>query len=167
MTRPTKHNKEIAEEGVKLVKQGYNLRAAAQANNISEASISRWRDRYANFNKAVVLITKEQNDNACRLSGIRPYKRQAYISPQYNPRPLTSRQVLSEEKVRRQPQTWLGLPIKPQPLKYEPTDPYLNPNTHYAEWIDKNGMFHTCAMWVWEEKHRPKPYSIGLLDCFF
>lgn len=167
MARPTKYNKETADGVVELIKQGYNLRAAAQANGISEASISRWRERYADFNKDVILATKEQNNKACRLSGIRPYKRKAYISPQYGPEPLISHQVLSEEKVRRQPQTWLGLPIKPRPLEYEPTDPYLNPNTQSVEWIDKGGVFHTCAMWVWEEKHRPKPYSIGLLDCFF
>lgn len=167
MARPTKYNKEIAEEVVGLVRQGYNLRAIAQVVGASEASLSRWRERYPDFNRAVNIATKEQSETACRLAGIRPYKRKAYISPYYGTEPMIKPQAQPEEKVRRQPQTWLGLPIKPQPLEYEPTEPYLNPTTQCVEWIDKSGVFHTCAMWVWEEKHRPKPYSIGLLDCFF
>ncbi len=157
MARPTKYNKETAEGIVELIKQGYNLRAAAQVFGASEASLSRWRKRYPAFNKAVILATKEQNDTACRLSGVRPYKRQTYISPQYSSEPLIDRQKLpEEEKVKRQPQTWHGLPIKPRPLDYEPTDYYLNPNTQRVERIDKNGVLQSCPMWMWEEKHRPR-----------
>lgn len=130
---------------MKLVRQGYNLRATAQVVGASEASLSRWRERYPDFNKAVNMATKEQSETACRLAGIRPYKRKAYISPYYSAEPCKP-QTQIEEKVRRQPQTWLGLPIKPQPLEYEPTDPYLNPNTECVEWIDKSGVFHTCPM---------------------
>lgn len=130
---------------MKLVRQGYNLRATAQVVGASEASLSRWRERYPDFNKAVNMATKEQSETACRLAGIRPYKRKAYISPYYSAEPCKP-QTQTEEKVRRQPQTWLGLPIKPQPLEYEPTDPYLNPNTECVEWIDKSGVFHTCPM---------------------
>ncbi len=160
MARPTKYNKETADGIVELIKQGYNLRASAQANGVSEASVSRWREQYADFNKEVVLVAKEQNDNACRLSGIRPYKRKAYISPYYDTKPIVKPQAQpEEEKVRRQPKKWLGLPIKPRPLENEPTEPYLNPNTKCVEWIDKGGVFHTCPMWLWEEKHRPQPPS--------
>lgn len=166
MARPTKYNKEMAEGVVELIRQGYNLRAAAQAYGASEASLSRWRERYSDFNGAVLLAIKEQNDQANRLAGVRPYKRKAYLSPQYSPEPLINHQALSEEeKIRRQPRTWLGLPIKPQPLEYEPTEPYLNPNTRSVEWIDKSGVFHTCAMWVWEDKHRPRYKT--LMDYFF
>ncbi len=151
---------------MELIRQGYNLRAAAQAYGASEASLSLWRERYPDFNKAVILATREQNDKASRLSGVRPYKRKTCISTQYGSEPLTSHQTLSEkEKVRRKPQTWLGLPIRPRPLEYEPTEPYLNPNTKCVEWIDKNGVFHTCPMWVWEEKHRPRYKT--LMDYFF
>lgn len=167
MARPSKYNNEIAKEIVELVRQGYNLRAAAQANGISEASISRWRERYANFNKEIILATKEQNDNVCRLSGVRPYKRKAQISPYYDTEPYKAQTQSKKEKVRRQPQAWLGLPIKPRPLENEPTDPYLNPNTKCVEWIDRSEVFHTCPMWLWEEKHRPQPQYESILDCFF
>lgn len=163
MARPTKYNHDIAEGAVGLIQQGYNLRAAASAFGVSESSLSRWRDKYPEFNKKVILATKEQNERTCRLSGVRPYKRKAYLSPSYSPEPLIKTQA-EEEKVRYEPKTWLGLLIKPQPLEYEPTDPYLNPNTKCVEWIDKGGVFHTCPMWVWEEKHRPKQESI--LDSF-
>lgn len=166
MARPTKYNRETAEGVVELIRQGYNLRAAAQAYGASEASLSRWRERYPDFNKAVVLATREQNNKASRLSGVRPYKRKVCISPQYSPEPLIDHQTPSEkEKVRRQPQTWLGLPIKPRPLEYEPTGYYLNPNTERVEQIDKNGVLHSCPMWVWEEKHRP--HYRTLMDYFF
>lgn len=155
MARPTKYNEKTAEGVVELIKQGYNLRAVAKAFSVSEASLSRWRERYPDFNKAVVLATKEQNARVCRLSDVRPYKRKAYISPQYSQKPLTSSQVLpKEEKARPQPQTWRGLPIKPRPLEYEPTGYYVNPQTERVERIDKNGVLYSCPMWVWEEKHR-------------
>lgn len=155
MARPTKYNTEIAKGVVELVGRGYNLRAAARANGVSEASISRWRERYADFNKALVLATNEQNDKACRLSGVRPYKRKAYISPQYSPEPLIITPLLKEEQMSNQPKTWRGLPIKPRPLDYEPTGYYLNPNTERVEQIDQNGVLHSCPMWVWEQKHQP------------
>ncbi len=168
MARPTKYSKETADGIVELIKQGYNLRASAQANGVSEASISRWRERYADFNKAVVLATKEQNDKVCYLSGIRPYRRKAYISPYYSAKPIVKSQARpEEERVRWQPKKWLGLPIKPRPLENEPTDPYLNPNAKCVEWIDKSGVFHTCPMWLWEEKHQPRPRYEDILDCFF
>lgn len=165
MARPTKYNTEIAKGVVELVGRGYNLRAAARANGVSEASVSRWRERYVDFNRAIILATNEQNDKACHLSGVRPYKRKAYLSPYYGTEPMTKSQAQPEEKVRRQPQTWLGLPIKPRPLEYELTEPYLNPETQCVEWIDKDGVFHTCASWVWEEKHRPRYKT--LMDYFF
>lgn len=166
MARPTKYNRETAEGVVELIRQGYNLRAAAQAYGTSEASLSRWRERYPDFNKAVILATREQNDKASRLSGVRPYKRKACISPQYSPEPLTNHLALSEEeKAKQQPQTWLGLPIKPRPLEYEPTDYYVNPQTERVERIDKNGVLHSCPMWVWEEKHKPRYKT--LMDYFF
>lgn len=167
MARPTKYNKEIAEGVVELIRQGYNLRATAQVVGASEASLSRWRERYPNFNKAINLATREQSETACRLASIRPYKRKAYISPYYDTEPYKPQTQPKEEKVRRRPQMWLGLPIKPRPLENEPTDPYLNPNTKCVEWIDKSGVFHTCHMWLWEDKHRPQPQHESILDCFF
>lgn len=159
MARPTKFNQDIAKGVANLLRQGYNLRAAAQVFGVSEASLSRWRERYPEFNKAVAKATREQNERACHLSGVRPYKRKVHISPQYSPKPLVSHQPSTkEEKVRRQPQTWLGLPIRPRPLDYdEPTGYYLNPNTERVERIDQNGVLHSCPMWVWEEKQRPRP----------
>lgn len=164
MARPTKYNEKTVEGVVELIKQGYNLKAVAKAFNVSEASLSRWRERYPNFNKAVVLATREQNAKTYRLSDVRPYKRKAYISPQYNPKPLTDSQVLPKEgKAKLQHRMWRGLPIKPRPLEYEPTGYYVNPQTERVERIDENGVLHSCPMWVWEEKHRQN-YSPFICD---
>lgn len=160
MARPTKYNQNIVGEIVSLIRQGYTLSAIAQTVGASEASLSRWREHYPDFNKAVIEATKEQNERAKQLrsAGVRTYRRSAYLSPSYDTEPAKSQPLPQETKVRHQPQKWwLGLPIKPRPLDYEPTDFYLNPNTRCVEQIDRNGVLHSCPMWVWEEKHRSRP----------
>jgi len=166
MARPTKYNEEIAIGVTQLIRQGYTLRVAAKAFGVSEASLSRWRVRYPDFNKAVIEATLEQQSKAQHLSGVRTYQRKVYL-PSYSPEPLIKPQMPpSINKHSCQPQTWLGLPIKPRPLEYEPTDYYLNLDNEQVERIDRNGVLHSCPMWVWEEKHRPRPALPFIADFF-
>jgi len=160
MARPTKYNQDLVGEIVSLIRQGYTLKAISQVVGASEASLSRWRELYPDFNKAIIEATLEQNQRAKQLrsSGIRTYRRSAYLSPSYSTDSIIKPQTPPEKaKVRHEPQTWRGLPIKPRPLDYKPTDFYLNPNTKCVEQIDQNGVLHSCSMWVWEEKHRSRP----------
>ena len=161
MARPTKYSKTVAEGVTRMIEQGHTIKNAARAFAVSESSLNRWRSTYPEFNQAIINATDRQYYAAKRLrmAGIRTYKRQNETIRSVNPSFAAAEskvRLQTAHSVQGETNSWQGLPIQSRPLEYEPTTPYLNPNTNAVEWIDHRGILHTCSMWVWETKHKPQ-----------
>lgn len=162
MARKSKYRQDLANKIVELVGQGYCLRDVAYICNISDRTISRWRETHLDFNKAFVEATQRSVENieAIRRLGHRTYQRKAYISPNYGQRPSETA-INRSQGVFSRPKnpTWCGLPIHPRPI--EPTKPvpyYLNPNSRRVEWYERyrggDLVLGSCRMEIWERKHK-------------
>lgn len=132
----------------------------AREVGLSDVTIKRQRERDSGFNKRFLLASKRGEDNIRNLKrlGIRTYRRNTSVSPNYYDEALETPPEASEShsEAEKDLRVWMGLPIHPRPLNYSKnTGYYLNPDTAHVE-IILDGIVRVCPMDLWEEKHKPQ-----------
>lgn len=161
MARPRKIDEGVERKILELLKKGLCVSHVAREVGISDVTIKRQRERDLKFNKRFLQASKrgEENIRSLKRLGIRTYRRNVEISPNYYDDPLETSPVASESRsgAEKGLRTWMGLPIHPRPLDYSTnTEYYLNPDTAHVE-IIIDGIVRVCPMSLWEERHKPQP----------
>ena len=160
MARPRKISKVVEQRILELLEKGLCVSHVAREVCLSDITIKRQRERDPEFNKRFLQASKRGEENIRNLKrlGIRTYRRNVSVSPNYcNEAPETpSRASESHSETEKDLRVWMGLPIHPRPLDYSvDTEYYLNPDTAHVE-IIVDGVVRVCPMDLWEERHKPQ-----------
>lgn len=168
MARKSKYGVEIADRIVEYISLGYTLRDTAYAVGVSDETIRRWRDRYADFNRRVIEASNHQWERPETLvkyksPSYRSYRRRKIaISPNYGAKtvkdPSDATKPLLEPLKPAKPQFVCGLSVRPETAKeWKKTPRYYNTSTGMVEWIDvypptRRLVFHRCPLDVYRQK---------------
>lgn len=169
MARPSKFNPQVAEKLVSFLLDGLSIKDACFGANVSESSFARYRQQNPEFEQAVqgALASRQWG---CAEAVKKYHSSQRRHSKETGTRcinthleaekPLETALWSPEEQFekRKQPQTYMGLSIRYEPLTtYEhDVEPFVNPYNDSVEWV-KDGVLHRCYIDKWLEKHQPKP----------
>lgn len=163
MARPTKFNKEIADKFIGFISDGLTIRLACTGCGISEDSIARWRRKNPAFDEAVVEASNRewQTSESLVKYGQRQYKRNERAT---KPFPGIVPLLQNYRLKPKEPQTYLGFPIRDDYVRSsEETEPYYNEKTNQIEWVDKNGIFHSCSVDILEKDNNTEVISGGFI----
>ena len=169
MARPSKFNPQVADKFIGFLLDGLSIKDACFGINISESSFARYRQQNPKFGQAVqdALASRQwgcaeavkKYHASQRQCGERPRARSINTRLKVGKPPETALWSPEEQFERRkQPQTYMGLPIRYEPLETYELDvkPFVNPRNESVEWV-KNGILHRCYLDKWLEIHQPKP----------
>ncbi|MBR3318907.1 hypothetical protein IKG06_00140 [Candidatus Saccharibacteria bacterium] len=160
MARPRKISEEVEQKILELLEKGLCVSHVAREVGLSDITIKRQRERDSGFNKRFLQDSKRGEDNIRNLKrlGIRTYRRNVSISPNYydEASEMPSKASESHSEAEKDLRTWMGLSIHPRPMDYSVnTEYYLNPDTAHVE-IIIDGVVRVCPMDLCEERHKPQ-----------
>ncbi|MBR2989712.1 hypothetical protein IKF40_02170 [Candidatus Saccharibacteria bacterium] len=169
MARPSKFNPQVAEKIIDFLLDGLSIKDACFGTDISESSFARYRQQNPKFEQAV------QDALASRQWGCAEAVKKYHSSQRHygketstigintrlearKPLETALRSPEGQFEKRKRPQTYMGLPIRYEPLETYELDvkPFVNPHNESVEWV-KDGILHRCYLDKWLEIHQPKP----------
>lgn len=172
MGRPSKYNKKTVELLLKFIRDKFTIKQACHGADISEDTFSRWREKYPDFNEAVVEATSRQWESSLALAkyGCRTYKRPSRPLKRPENAYNGSQDILFNgdlvDKITKDETTgqkFHGLPIRYMWMDVEEIDTYYyDPDSRFVFWKDRQGITHTMSYRIYERKNNPTPdYYFG------
>lgn len=149
-TRPPKKNSELLQKLINSIRKDHTVTDTCRSCGISTTTFNHWRDEDLQFNKDVILATKEQWKYVedTKFAKHRTYTRKAIISPDYDQNALKTPQNEPQSHLKDIKPTMIeGLPVRYGNIYDDnPYTPCISPDGLFVSFIEVKGScaYHRC-----------------------